>query len=431
MKMVYEHYTGRDYNEPISEEGNAHVKAIHYIQSFAPDDNVTPELAHRIAKAFVKRAFGTNVQAVIATHTDKTHLHSHIIINAVDIEGNHLYANKSNLRRLRYFSDGVAKVFGVYPHKNITGTGKAVKYNEWQHQKQGTSWKEQIRNEINRLIPFSRDLDELLKMLEYRGYTIKRGKYISIKAPGQQRAVRLKNLGAEYTEESLKIRIQYRGVANDFSAERYTVSELYRSYTEVLNDTRILADKRQKVERRYDLDKEYSANNDLDVYYLSAQLSVINQHKITSIGELQGQIQRLESAVKSAETEVNNLLKEIEKTDTFIKQATEYFELLDKHDLSETEELKLNLLSKAMQETHIDTPDDVENLKKMQAENDRQLAKLGESLEKNCTLLNVYRDISETYERVSKGDYISRLVEEKRQADEQIKKKSPKRKPRR
>ena len=58
--------------------------------------------------------------------------------------------------------------------------------------KKGTSWKEQIRQEIDKLIPSVNSLDELLQVLEERGYEVKRGKYISIKAPGQQRFVRTK-----------------------------------------------------------------------------------------------------------------------------------------------------------------------------------------------------------------------------------------------
>ena len=82
MKANYEHHSGQKYDAPLPAKGKGAVKAIHYIQSFDPKDNVPPELAHRIAKAFARKTFGDDVQVVIATHVDKKHTHNHIIINS-------------------------------------------------------------------------------------------------------------------------------------------------------------------------------------------------------------------------------------------------------------------------------------------------------------------------------------------------------------
>lgn len=66
MKMIYEHYSCRKYNAPPPLTGKAWVKAIHYIQSFDPKDNISPALAHKIAKAFALKTFGEDCQIVIA-----------------------------------------------------------------------------------------------------------------------------------------------------------------------------------------------------------------------------------------------------------------------------------------------------------------------------------------------------------------------------
>ena len=58
MRTVYEHFSGYKFNEPIPLNGKGRVKAIHYIQSFDPADNVSPELAHKVAKAFARKTFG-------------------------------------------------------------------------------------------------------------------------------------------------------------------------------------------------------------------------------------------------------------------------------------------------------------------------------------------------------------------------------------
>ena len=153
MAAVYEQFARDYFNSPPPIVGNGTVKVIHYIQSFSPDDDVTPELAHKIAKAFLRKAFGDDVQAVIATHVDKDHLHSHIIINSYSLSGKKYYANRKSLKRIREISDGVCKAYGIDIHPNLTGKGKSIKHKEWEHRKNGTSWKEQIKQEISCLLP--------------------------------------------------------------------------------------------------------------------------------------------------------------------------------------------------------------------------------------------------------------------------------------
>ena len=169
----------------------------------------------------------------------------------------------------------------------------SINYYEWQLRKNDTSWKEQIRQEIDKLIPTVASLDELLQLLEERGYEIKCGKYISLKAPGQERFVRTKTLGEEYTEKSLKIRITYHDVDTNYEPTQDDNTSLWAEFSSVLDNIRLLANQRRKVPCKRIVTAEYSAENDLDVYRLSAQLSVINQEHISSIGELEGRIARL------------------------------------------------------------------------------------------------------------------------------------------
>ena len=286
MRLVYEQFAKDKFSSPKPLEGKGSVKAIHYIQSFSPDDDVTPELAHKIAKAFLRKAFGDDVQAVIATHVDKDHLHSHIIINSYSLSGKKYYANRKSLKRIREISDGVCLALGLKPNPNLTGKGKSINHKEWEHRKDGTSWKEQIRQEIDSLIGSANSLDELLQTLEEHGYEIKRGKYISIRAPWQERFVRTKTLGDEYTEDSLNIRIRYSELGAGNTPEQSEISKLQAAYVAIIGDVRILAAQRKKVPRKRIVTAAYSVENDLDVYKLSAQLSVINNESIKSIGDL-------------------------------------------------------------------------------------------------------------------------------------------------
>ena len=329
MRLVYDQFAKDHFNSPPPLQGKGSVKAIHYIQSFSPDDDVTPELAHKIAKAFLRKAFGDDVQAVIATHVDKDHLHSHIIINSYSLSGKKYYANRKSLKRIREISDGVCLAFGLKPNPNLTGKGKSINHKEWEHRKDGTSWKEQIRQEIDSLIGSANSLDKLLQTLEEHSYEIKRGKYISVKAPGQERFVRTKTLGDEYTDESLNTRIRYREVGAGNTPEQTENSKLQAAYVAIIGDVRILAAQRKKVPRKRIVTAEYSVENDLDIYRLSAQLSVINKEHISSIGELEGRIARLrdefEKLKGSEQTE--KLLQIRQKYDVFTDIQKTYSEI--------------------------------------------------------------------------------------------------------
>ena len=293
MGLVYNQFARDHFDSPPPLEGKGSVKALHYIQSFSPDDNVTPELAHRIAMTMVRKNFGDDAQAVIATHVDKDHLHSHIIICSYSLSGQKYYANKESLRQFRRNSDGVCKAFGIDIHPNLTGKGKSVDHYEWEQRKNGTSWKDQIRQAIDEIIGSVNSLNELLHTLEEHGYEVKCGKYISIKAPGQERFVRTKTLGDEYTEESLNTRILYKEIGAGSTPMQDEPSQLRAAYVAVIGDVSILAEQLKKTPRKRIVTAEYSADNDLDVYRLSAQLSVISKNNLQSIGEVEGRISRL------------------------------------------------------------------------------------------------------------------------------------------
>ena len=382
MRLVYDQFAKDHFNSPPPLQGKGSVKAIHYIQSFSPDDDVTPELAHKIAKAFLRKAFGDDVQAVIATHVDKDHLHSHIIINSYSLSGKKYYANRKSLKRIREISDGVCLAFGLKPNPNLTGKGKSINHKEWEHRKNGTSWKQQIRDEIDKLIPSVNSLDELLQALEEHGYEIKRGKYISIRAPGQERFVRTKTLGDEYTENSLNIRIRYREVGAGSTPEQTENSKLQAAYVAIIDDVRILAAQRKKVPRKRIVTAAYSVDNDLDVYRLSAQLSVISKDNIKSIGDLQARISKLRSDYETQRIAINNLIDE-------------YNNLLTDNNGAESLYKRIT--------------DQKENLSQIRQRYD------------------VYCDIVKTYGEISKGDYISNLVEEEKQRKAQTNKKKPRR----
>ena len=177
----------------------------HLIQAFQPGE-VTPEQAHEIGMELAREILGGKYEFVLTTHIDKDHVHNHLIFNAVSFtDHKHYHSNKRSYHFIRRTSDRICKEHGL--SVIVPGQDRGKSYIEHQAERTGASYKAKLRAAIDRLLPGCNDLEELLRRLQREGYEVKRGKYISCRAPEQERFTRLKTLGADYAEEALTARI--------------------------------------------------------------------------------------------------------------------------------------------------------------------------------------------------------------------------------
>ena len=187
--------------------GKGNNLAFHLIQSFEPGE-VDYETAHKIGKQLADAVTKGQHEYVLTTHIDKGHVHNHVIFCAANFVDHRKYnSNKRSYYGIRNMSDKLCRENGlsvVVPGKGSKGKS----YAEYQAEKTGTSWKGKLKTAIDALIPQVSSFEELLQRLQAAGYEIKPGKYISCRAPGQERFTRLKTLGADYTEDALKERIE-------------------------------------------------------------------------------------------------------------------------------------------------------------------------------------------------------------------------------
>ena len=184
------------------------ITARHVIQSFGIGE-VTPELAHEIGKQFADEILGGKYEYVLTTHIDKDHVHNHLIFNAVDFVDYHAYKSYKRIYYdMREISDRLCKENGlsVIPPSQNKGMG----YKEYTEAKRGTSWKQKLKQTIDRFVITAKDYDDFLRLMQEAGYEIKTGKYISFRAEGQERFTRSKTIGENYTEERIKERIAGR-----------------------------------------------------------------------------------------------------------------------------------------------------------------------------------------------------------------------------
>ena len=183
--------------------------AHHLIQSFEPGE-VDYQTAHEIGRQLADAVTKGQHEYVLTTHIDKGHIHNHVIFCAVNFVDHHKYnSNKRSYYGIRNMSDKLCREHGLSVITPSRGS-KGKSYAEYQAEKTGTSYKGKLKIAVDALIPQVSDFEELLSKLQAAGYEIKPGKYVSCRAPGQERFTRLKTLGADYTEEAVRERIAGR-----------------------------------------------------------------------------------------------------------------------------------------------------------------------------------------------------------------------------
>ena len=146
----------------------------HYVQSFSPDEVITGERAHQLAKEFAARAWPDS-EVLIATHLDAEHIHSHFIVNAVCWEsGKMLRQGPNTLRSLRQLSDELCLEhgFSVLPQqKKKQSQGMGAR--EYRSAAKGQSWKFRLMNTIDQCMRYSATKDEFLSLMESEGYHVR------------------------------------------------------------------------------------------------------------------------------------------------------------------------------------------------------------------------------------------------------------------
>ncbi|MCM1500060.1 MAG: relaxase/mobilization nuclease domain-containing protein [Clostridium sp.] len=197
-------------------------KAYHLIQAFLPGE-VTYKEAHQIGVELADRLLEGKYSYIVTTHTDKGHVHNHIIFCAADnIDHKKYHDCKKTYYNIRNLSDALCReheLSVITPRENNVGKerGRGKTYKEWQANKSGLSWKEQLKNDIDEAIKDAETYEECIERIRAKGYEIKGDnfgenahKFISFRPLNRERFVRgsAKSLGMEYTREQIKKRIE-------------------------------------------------------------------------------------------------------------------------------------------------------------------------------------------------------------------------------
>ena len=171
--------------------------AHHLVQSFSPDDNITSQQAAEIGIELMKRIY-PDYQYVLAVHTDKGHIHNHIIINSVDcVNYKKLHSNRESLGEIRKISDELCTENGL---SVITPTPK--------------THRQKLKENIDAAIKNATSFDEFIFQMKSQGYKVKFGEHIAFKGADDKRFIRADSIGSAYTENSLMARVSGEKLGN-------------------------------------------------------------------------------------------------------------------------------------------------------------------------------------------------------------------------
>ena len=292
------------------------IIARHVIQSFEIGE-VTPELAHEIGKQFADEILGGKYEYVLTTHIDKDHVHNHLIFNAVDFVDYHAYKSYKRIYYdMREVSDRLCKENGlsVIPPSQNKGMG----YKEYTEAKRGTSWKQKLKQTIDRLVITAKDYDDFLRLMQEAGYEIKTGKYISFRAEGQERFTRSKTIGENYTEERIKERIAGRTPRRN---RRQTVPK----------DISLIGDIQERIRLIDSKGYEYKAK--LTILKEAARtLNYLTENNLLQYADLEKKVEDVHSSYDRTGKELKGVEARLREVQPLIKNISNYQRLKPVYD---------------------------------------------------------------------------------------------------
>ena len=176
------------------------ILAHHYVQSFSPNENITPELAHQIGEELAEK-IAPGFQVIISTHIDKDHIHNHFIINSVSMEtGLKWKGNKDTLEKvMRPESDKLCQKYGLTIIDHTSGLN-GIDQTTQKLAEQGKSWKVDLCNSLDEAVKICNHKEEFVNFMKNKKFEITRygDKDITLKKIGEKKGIRASKLARQF-----------------------------------------------------------------------------------------------------------------------------------------------------------------------------------------------------------------------------------------
>lgn len=184
-----------------------------YVQSFSPEENITPKQAHEVALEFAEKAW-TGYEVLVVTHCDAQHIHSHFVINSVSFEnGKKLRQNPNTLKSLRALSDEICRHHNLSTLELYSKDGMKISTREYRTAVKGQSWKFKLMNDIDKAMKISGSKEDFINAMSIMGYSVTwtdDRKYITYQCPNKMKCRDIKLHNDKYLKGSMENEFRYR-----------------------------------------------------------------------------------------------------------------------------------------------------------------------------------------------------------------------------
>lgn len=210
----------REYRELTGRTQKNDIIAYQVRQSFKPGE-ITPEGANQVGYEFAQRFTKGDHAFIVCTHTDKAHIHNHIIWNSTALDCTRKFQNFwGSTEAVRKLSDLICieHQLSVVEHPKRHG----LSYDKWLGDTEKLSQRDQLRIAIDAALEKGpKDFDQLLQFLKESGYSTKSGKHLAFSHEGQKKNIRLRSLGEGYSESDLRDVLDGWRIHSPFVKKKY------------------------------------------------------------------------------------------------------------------------------------------------------------------------------------------------------------------
>lgn len=306
--------------------GRSKILAQHLYQSF-PHGEVTPEQALELGKELADKLLKGQYQYVLAVHTDKEHVHCHIVFNNTNFVNGKTFETLENQKskdsysweKLRKLSDEICRENGLSVIENPEH-GKGKSWYEWQQDRAGLSWKTKLKFELDNCIMASTDFEDFLRQCAERNieavYDPDKTINLKFRMQGQEKFTRARTLGWYYEVPQIKRRIQNFQLLKSGQLS-------YTPRTKIIDTSKDKFQDAKGLERWADIQNMKEA---------SRVLNILAAHQIGSQKELESTAITEQSRRMKIVSDLNQMQKEIDTLSDRIKLVHAYQKYKPVHD---------------------------------------------------------------------------------------------------
>ena len=287
-------------------------QGYHLVISLKPGEG-TPEQMYDIAMRFAEELLHNEYETVVAVHTDREHLHAHIVLNSVNMVNGHKfqYLNGEWKAIIQPITNRLCEEYGldIMPAE-YSKDPKNMSRPEWERENSYTTL---IKDDVNYCALLAEDERYFIYLLSRLGYEVKEGKHIAVKAPGMKRFKRIDTISEDFTRENINALIRY-GDSSNARPKVYTFNPIYvkraklskfqKKYYARLYRLRLIEKKRfhYKSAHYYEAIKQ--------MHLLQEEYLMIVNHDVHSLSDLIYLVNKLQNDLQDVETEQKQMYSE-------------------------------------------------------------------------------------------------------------------------